>query len=357
MINYGTKNMNSFFKLITGLLLPSIAFQVSTQADQQEAHQLGTFLGAENTTHPDWFKESFLDFDEDIREAASNGKRLIVYFMQDGCPYCNLLVTNNFAQENIVAAMRKHFDLVMLNMWGDRDVVHINGDTFTEKMLAEALRVSYTPTLLFFDENKKVVLRMNGYYPPDQFKSALEYVHTHQENKISFNDFLASRQPPATQGKLNHQDWLIPPPFQLDRMDNDKPILVIFEQKKCENCNQFHNKTMSHDKSRELVAGFNAVQLDRYADTKVITPSGEHTTARKWATSLGVNYSPSLFFFDNQGKQVMKAEAFFKTFHLQGVMDYVLEKAYENQPNFQRYLEDRAENIRKTGKDVDIWSY
>ncbi|MEW8385293.1 MAG: thioredoxin, partial [Candidatus Thiodiazotropha taylori] len=34
---------------------------------------------------PSWFKNSFLDLGEDIEEAAEEGKRVILYFHQDGC--------------------------------------------------------------------------------------------------------------------------------------------------------------------------------------------------------------------------------------------------------------------------------
>jgi thioredoxin-related protein len=39
------------------------------------------------TEVPAWFKETFLDIREDVREAAAEGKRLLLYFGQDGCPY------------------------------------------------------------------------------------------------------------------------------------------------------------------------------------------------------------------------------------------------------------------------------
>ena len=37
---------------------------------------------------PPWFTESFLDFRDDIRDAAREARRLMIYFGQDGCPYC-----------------------------------------------------------------------------------------------------------------------------------------------------------------------------------------------------------------------------------------------------------------------------
>jgi len=51
---------------------------------------------------PSWFKTSFLDFREDIAEAAKSRKRLMVYFGQDGCPYCRVLMCVKFSQKDIV---------------------------------------------------------------------------------------------------------------------------------------------------------------------------------------------------------------------------------------------------------------
>ena len=58
---------------------------------------------------PEWFAESFLDLREDAAEAAAEGKRLMLYFMQDGCPYCTQLVTVNWRQPEIVQKTRRHF--------------------------------------------------------------------------------------------------------------------------------------------------------------------------------------------------------------------------------------------------------
>ncbi|MEE9444257.1 MAG: thioredoxin, partial [Cocleimonas sp.] len=46
----------------------------------------GEYRGAKTATHPTWFKESFLDLDEDVGDATNAGKRLALYFWQPGCP-------------------------------------------------------------------------------------------------------------------------------------------------------------------------------------------------------------------------------------------------------------------------------
>ena len=45
---------------------------------------------------PAWFKESFLNLREDVEEAKENNKRVLLYFYQDGCPYCAKLLQDNF---------------------------------------------------------------------------------------------------------------------------------------------------------------------------------------------------------------------------------------------------------------------
>jgi len=59
--------------------------------------------------------------------------------------------------------------------------------------------------------------------------------------------------------------------------------------------------------------------------------------------------------FDNKGKEIIRSEAFFKVFHIQGMLTYVSSGSYKKQPSFQRYLADLAHDIRLTGQDVDIW--
>ena len=318
----------------------------------------GRFTGAEIAEHPAWFKESFLDFEEDVREAAGRNKRVMLYFHQDGCPYCSKLVKDNFQQADIVDSMQTNLESIAINMWGDREVVTIEGKPYTEKTLAAALRVNYTPTLIFLDEQGKVALRLNGYYPPDEFRLALEYVAGHKEKTIGFHNYMAERSTAAT-GELNPEPFYLPPPYALARnvIPAGRPLAVFFEQAPCANCDILHEKILVDPATRKLVEQFENVQLDIYSDIPVITPGGVKTTARDWAGKLGLGYTPSIVFFDKQGKEVMRIDAFLKTFHVQSIFDYVLQEAYLEEPSFQRFISARAERLVEEGIDVDIFDY
>ncbi|WP_456405752.1 thioredoxin family protein, partial [Thiolapillus sp.] len=136
---------------------------------------------------PDWFKESFLDLREDVQEAAAQNRRVMLYFYQDGCPYCAKLLKDNFGNPQIAKKTRKHFDVIAINLWGDREVVNLDGQVTTEKQFAESLKVQYTPTLLFLNEQGKVVVRLNGYYEPDKFDLVLNYVAGKHEKEMKLS--------------------------------------------------------------------------------------------------------------------------------------------------------------------------
>ena len=333
--------------LLSLFVLPALA----------ETVKPGQYLGAQTSEAPAWFKESFLEFEEDVREAADAGRRVMLYFHQAGCPYCAKLVEENFTDPETVDYVRKHFDGIAINMWGDREVVTVGGCAFTEKTFSEALRVQYTPTVLFLNEQGKVILRLNGYYPPQKFKLALRYAAQKMENKTSFSAFMLAQNKPQ-KGELIAED------FFLDSHDlkslvgrKGRPLALFFEAPACADCSTLHQKVLSDAATRALVEKMNNVQINVYADTPVTAVDGRRMTQKALANALDIGYTPSVVFYDEQGREVHRVEGFLKTFHFQSAFDYVLEKAYLTQPNFQRYLSARGERLREQGFDTDIWGY
>lgn len=344
--------------------LPALAYFAAVTAMSTVASPLyatenaekGKFLGAKETEYPAWFKDSFLDLKEDIEEAKNAGKRVVLFFHQDGCPYCNALVERNLSQKDIEQKVRKNFDVISMNMWGDREVTYTNGDHYTEKTLAEALRVQFTPTLIFYDENGKVVLRLNGYRAPKRFTVDLDYVAKHKEKETAYLDYVkANYSHGASSKEMHSEDFFAKPPYDLTRKPGSRPLAVFFEQKDCPNCDTLHQKVLPDPETRRIIKQFDVVQLDMWSKTPVVTPNGEKTTAREWAKTLDIKFAPSIVLFNEKGEEVIRSEAFFKVFHTQGIFAYVLDGSYKEQPSFQRYLSDRAEHFREQGQDVDIW--
>jgi thioredoxin-related protein len=306
---------------------------------------------------PDWFKNSFLDIREDVAEAAAAGKRVILYFYQDGCPYCAKLLREGFGDRTTEALARQRFDLVAINLWGDREVTGFSGEPTTEKQFGAGLKVQFTPTLLFLDEGGQVILRIDGYFPPHQFAAALAYAAERQEQMgKGFADFLAGRAPTAATGQLHDEGGFLPHPLRLahNRDTSSRPLVVMFEQPVCKECDELHQITLRKEAVAYSLSGFDGAILDAYSKAPVQTPDGRELTARDWAAELGIKYTPSLVFFDAAGREVFRVEGYLKSFHIHGALDYVATGAYIAQPSFQRYLAARREALAARGIMVDL---
>ena len=327
-------------------------------AAETVATRPGTYYGAKATEYPAWFKESFLDLREDIREAQKAGKRVLVMFTQDGCPYCAALVERNLSQREIEATLRQKFDVIAINLWGDREVVGLDGKTYTEKAYGAALKVQFTPSLLFFDEAGNTILRLNGYVPPARMQAALDWVGGRQEKRVAFRDFVAARELPKAAGAMARQDYFLEDATDLRRRGKQaKPLAVYFEQKDCPDCEVLHRRVLADPEARAALARFDNVQLDMWSRDAIVTPDGKRMAVRDWARQLGVNFAPGIVLFDSAGKEVIRWEASFRVFHTLGMFDYTSSGAYRTEPSFQRFLSARAEHIRASGRDVNIWRY
>lgn len=304
---------------------------------------------------PSWFKESFLDLKEDIAEAKKAGRRVMIYFHQDGCPYCAKLLRDNFGQKAIADKTRRHFDVIALNIWGDREVTDLSGRALPEKAFAKAMKVQFTPTLVMFDEQGNVVLRLNGYLQPQRFEAALDYVGQRLEKKQNFADYLAKHAREPAAAALNDEPWLLQAPLRLADIlrRSGKPMIVLFEQKECAACDEMHREGFPRPEVKQALARFDIARIDMASREPVQTPDGRSLPGRDWARAIGVFYTPSLVFFDTTGKEIFRVEGYVQPFHLGSSLDYVASGAYREQPEFQRFVEARAAARRAKGERIE----
>ncbi|MCL5060571.1 MAG: thioredoxin fold domain-containing protein [Candidatus Thermoplasmatota archaeon] len=328
-------------------------------AEPATAVKPGTYYGAKTTEYPAWFKDSFLHLKEDIDEARKNRKRVILMFTQDGCPYCSALVERNLSQREIEATMKDKFDVIAINLWGDKELVGLDGKAYTEKTYSAAQKIQFTPSLVFFDETGKILLRLNGYVPPARLQAALDWVGGRHENTVAFRDFVAAREvPKQASGEMIKQDFFLNNATDLRRRGKSaRPLAVFFEQKDCPDCEVLHRRVLADPDTRAVIAKFDNVQLDMWSRGLITTPEGKRMAVRDWVRQLGVNYAPGIVLFDPAGKEVIRWESSFRVFHTQGMFDYLASGAYLKEPSFQRFLAARAEHIREAGRDVNIWRY
>lgn len=110
-------------------------------------------LGEDGLHKEDWFTITFKDVAEDIADAKSEGKRLVVVFEQRGCIYCRDMHEKLLSDPEVRDFIKANFMVVQYNMFGDEEVTDLDGETLTEKRAARKWGYVFTPTLVFLPED------------------------------------------------------------------------------------------------------------------------------------------------------------------------------------------------------------
>jgi thioredoxin-related protein len=332
-------------KNILSLMLLNVFLLTSLNALQK-----GKVIGGSMHEAPDWFKESFLDISDDIEEAQENNKHIMLFMDLDGCPYCTRMLNESFVSKNETSDFAKsHFDVINLNVKGSREIAWSEDETLTEKQLAQKLKVQYSPTVLFLDYDKNIVVRINGYRSAKNFKNILKYVQGKHYKNMELSEFLEKHKDKSLYSlKSNKMFKKI-----TDLSDIDTPLAVIFEDGSCTQCDYFHNRTLKHNDVINELKKFTVVRLDASSNTPIIDTDGKKTTPKKWADSLKLDYRPGILLY-NKGELVSTVDALLYNFHFKELLRYVSGGHYEKYNGYLIYLRIRQKELLNQGIDVDI---
>ena len=331
------------FSTILQILLLSICFSLLAISTVQAEEEIPQFIDKpleEPIILPKWFKLSFLDLLDDVEDAKASGKKgIIVYFGQKDCPYCKAHLETNWGNPDTIKYTQKYFDVIALDVKGDRNITTIDGVVYDEKAYSAMHRTNFTPSLLFFNIEGKEVLKLQGYHPPYKFRAALEYVADEHYKTESFRDYLARGELAEGYGEdiLNTHPSFMSPPYLLDRsrIAAQRPLVVLFEQKRCHACDVLHAGPLSHPEITQRLKRLDVVQLDLRSETKLIRPDGKRTTAGDWARELDLFYTPTLIIFDERGKEIIRISSVVWVYRLNNVLNYISTGAYKKYDTYQ----------------------
>jgi thioredoxin-related protein len=308
----------------------------------------GRLVGGRAYELPEWFKTSFLTIADDAREAGALDRHAVLFMHLADCPYCARTLDENFRAGETSEFLRRHFDVVGIDIRGSRQVEWIDGRSYTEKELARALKVFGTPTIVFLDTRGNTVLRLNGYRRPLPFRQALEFVHGRHYQAQTLAAFVEKhKREPAYR--------LRPHPRFVDITNfagHPGPLAVIFEDEGCADCDEFHDTVFTHPDVAPQLDRFTVVRLDAQSATPIIDTDGRSTTPREWAQRLGMDYRPGIVLFDG-GTERARVDGMLYRFHFKELLRYVSGRHYVKHPLLSQYNAARREELLKQGVVID----
>ena len=335
-------------KLLENTLVILALIAISGAVYSAETGNRGAIVGGVAHEPPAWFKESFLEIADDVDDAIEAEKHVMLFFDLNGCPYCDRMLEESFTAEPLSSYIQQHFDVIAINIQGDREIAFNEEISVSEKKLGEILKVYSTPALLFLNEDNKTIVRVNGYRAPERFQLVLEFVATRSYRTTSLGDYL--------QAKLDKNVYqLRPNPLFSDVTDLssvDGPLMVIFEDGSCYDCNEFHDGILAHEQVREEIAPFTIVRLDADSNATILDVYGNETTPAELARKHEMIYRPGVLVFDD-GNLLRRHDSLTFPHHFKESMRYVAGEYYQ-QIDYQSYSQQRTEELLAAGVDIDL---
>lgn len=297
---------------------------------------------------PGWFKDSFLEIAEDATEAGDADRHVLLFFNLNACPYCARMLDESFREEPNKGLIQTHFDVISLNVLGDREVVFNEEITVSEKELAEILNVRATPGVMFLDANNRPVARADGYRAPESFRRILEYVSTRAYMETELSEFVERQK--AMDSYALRDNPLFSEVSDLSSVSG--PLMVVFEDGGCLDCNEFHDTILSDPRVEAELAPYTVVRVDAGSDTSIVDPAGNETTAGEFARAHQVIYRPGVLIFDD-GELIRRLDSLVYPHHFSLSLRYV-GGGYNDQMDYDAFSEQRTEELLAAGVDIDL---
>jgi thioredoxin-related protein len=128
------------------------------------------------------------DYQSEIKALAGEGKLLVLFFKQAGCPYCDKMRVRVHPSAKVMEYFTDHFVMMESDIKGNLDVVMPDGTKGTERDFAKKIRVRATPVFVFYDKDGTTALRTTGFLDSKRFYLAGKYVveGVHKTDKSFF---------------------------------------------------------------------------------------------------------------------------------------------------------------------------
>lgn len=120
---------------------------------------------------------TFLRYDEGMRIAQRDGKRVFAYFGRYGCGFCDKTNKESFSNAEVRKLYTEHYVLVYVDTESGRRLHLPSGETTTEMELGATMKTLVTPYFLFLEPDGKLIYKAPGFQTVQSFLEFDRYIH------------------------------------------------------------------------------------------------------------------------------------------------------------------------------------
>ena len=124
-----------------------------------------------------------IDLDKIVIDAKKTNKHILVFLHITGCTYCLKMQEWTFDDDRVIAAIKKDFIFVDINV-KDEGLVSFDNMKISKLKFAKEIGYPMYPSCLFFDQNGELVYDEVGFRDEEAFLKTLQEVSSKAYNDI-----------------------------------------------------------------------------------------------------------------------------------------------------------------------------
>ncbi|HKJ70908.1 MAG TPA: thioredoxin fold domain-containing protein [Gammaproteobacteria bacterium] len=155
---------------------------------------LGLALGAAPALADPPQGYDFLPYDQGLKQARAEHKKVLLYFGRYGCGFCQKTNEETFSDPELKRRLTDHYVLVYADAEGADRLTLPSGERITERELGSRLNAFATPLFVFLSAAGKVLFRAPGYKTVKQFERMDRYIHSGAYRHESYSKFAKGAQ-------------------------------------------------------------------------------------------------------------------------------------------------------------------
>lgn len=283
------------FILLAASLLCVSATAFSQQAKEAEIRDPREFF----------FTQSFGDLPEELAEAREAGKLgLLLFFEQEGCPYCERMMQTILNQPEVQDWYRERFVSITVDINGDVEITDIDGITLPSKVFAGHRRVKTTPTISFIDlSGAEVYRRVAMVSGTREFMMMGQYIAEGRYTDTTWKEY-AGEHPNVVNSATVQQVVDLRLEAAAAAAEGVSLLLAVTREG-CRYCAQLRREFLAPMiRSGDYIQKVRIREMMMEPDVAIIDFSGQVTTTAKIAARYDVSITPTVLLLDSAGNSL-----------------------------------------------------
>jgi thioredoxin-related protein len=138
----------------------------------------------------------FLSYDDGLRQARQQQKKLFVYFGRHGCGWCERVNRETFPNPALRDKLIAHYVLVYVDSESGRRLTLPSGERITEMELGVRFKAFATPVFAWLEPDGRAILKVSGVQTVKDFDEYDRFVHGGIYRTKTFQQFMTDESKP-----------------------------------------------------------------------------------------------------------------------------------------------------------------